>query len=48
VSWDTSQGKTTGKIEKRLTGATDINGHHVAATPEHPEYLVNSEKSGKP
>jgi len=34
--------------EKKLTGATDIKGHHVAATPEHPEYLVKSDKSGKP
>jgi hypothetical protein len=43
-----TQGKTTGKVEKKLTGATDIKGHHVAATPEHPEYLVKSDKSGKP
>jgi len=48
VSWNTPQGKTTGKVEKKLTGATDIKGHHVAATPEHPEYLVKSDKSGKP
>jgi hypothetical protein len=27
VSWNTPQGKTTGKVDKKLTGATDIKGH---------------------
>lgn len=47
VEWKTSQGKTEGKVEKKLTEPTDIKGHHVAASEDNPEYLVKSEKSGK-
>ena len=47
VEWKTSQGKTTGEVEKKLTSPTEIKGHHVAASKDHPEYLVISEKSGK-
>ena len=46
VEWDTSQGKTTGRVKRKLTSPTEIKGHHVAASPENPEYLVESEKSG--
>ena len=47
VEWNTSQGPTTGTVQKKLTRPTDIQGHHVAASPGHPEYLVASDKSGK-
>lgn len=47
VEWNTSQGKTEGKVKKKLTSETDIKGHHVAASKDNPEYLVESEKSGK-
>ncbi len=47
VRWNTSQGKTTGTVKKKLTQPMDIKGHHVAASPENPEYLVESEKSGQ-
>ncbi len=47
VEWNTSQGKTTGKVKKQLTSPTDIKGHHVAASKENPEYLVESDKTGK-
>lgn len=47
VEWKTSQGKTTGEVEKKLTSSTEIKGHHVAASKDNPEYLVKSEKSGK-
>lgn len=47
VEWKTSQGETTGKIKKKLTSPTDIKGHHVAASADNPEYLVESDKSGK-
>ncbi|QEH38435.1 hypothetical protein OJF2_70360 [Aquisphaera giovannonii] len=46
VQWDSSQGKVTGKVKKKLTSPTDIKGHHVAASPDNPEYLVESEKTG--
>ena len=47
VSWQTSQGKTRGKIVRKLTEPMEIKGHHVAASSENPEYLVKSEKTGK-
>ena len=48
VSWNTSQGPTTGVVQKELKSATQIKGHRVAASADHPEYLVKSDKSGKP
>lgn len=47
VEWETSQGKTFGTVKKKLTKPIDIKGHHVAASADNPEYLVESEKSGK-
>jgi len=47
VEWETSQGKTKGTVKKKLTAPTDIKGHHVAASENNPEYLVESETSGK-
>ncbi len=47
MEWDTSQGKTTGKVKKKLTSRTKVKGHEVAASSDNPEYLVESEKSGK-
>lgn len=46
VRWDHSQGSTTGKVVKKLTSATRIKGHKVAASKDHPEYLVESGKTG--
>lgn len=47
VEWKTSQGKTTGVVKEKLTSPTDIKGHHVAASEDNPEYLVESDKTGK-
>ncbi|MGB5961527.1 MAG: DUF2945 domain-containing protein [Coleofasciculaceae cyanobacterium] len=47
VEWETSQGTTKGEVKKKLTSPTDIKGHHVAASKENPEYLVESDKTGK-
>lgn len=47
VTWKTSQGETSGTVKKKLTSPTDIKGHHVAASKDNPEYLVESEKTGK-
>lgn len=47
VEWKTSQGKTSGKVKKKLTSPTKIKGHEVAASKDNPEYLVETEKSGK-
>jgi hypothetical protein len=43
VEWQTSQGKTRGTIKKKLTAPMQIKGHHVAASKENPEYLVETE-----
>lgn len=47
VKWNTAQGETVGKIEKKLTSPTTIKGHEVAASEDNPEYLVKSDKTGK-
>jgi len=47
VRWETSQGTTSGKVEKKLTSPTKIKGHRVAASRDNPEYLVVSDKSGE-
>lgn len=46
VTWNTSQGETRGKVMRKLTSGTHIKGHKVAASKDHPEYLVESEKTG--
>ena len=43
VEWQTSQGKTRGTVKKKLTSPMEIKGHHVAASKENPEYLVETE-----
>lgn len=47
VEWETSQGKTRGTVKKKLTAPTKIKEHKVAASKDNPEYLVESDKSGK-
>ena len=44
---DTSQGKTRGKVIKRQTTETKIKTHKVAASKDNPQFIVESEKSGK-
>jgi Hypervirulence associated proteins TUDOR domain len=47
VEWDSSQGTIEGSVKKKLTQPTDIKGHHVAASKDNPEYLVESDRTGK-
>jgi Hypervirulence associated proteins TUDOR domain len=47
VQWKTSQGNTTGIVKQKITSPTEIKGHHVAASEDNPEYLVESDKTGK-
>lgn len=47
VSWNTSQGKTTGKVVKRTTTKGKIKTHTVAASKDNPEFIVKSDKSGQ-
>ena len=43
VTWSSSGGGSTGKIVKKLTKPMEIKGHHVAASKDNPEYLVETE-----
>jgi hypothetical protein len=47
VEWNTSRGRTTGIVKKKLTSSTKVKKHKVAASKRSPEYLVESSKSGK-
>lgn len=47
VEWDSSGGHSVGKVVKKITKPTEIKGHKVAASPDNPEYVVQSDKSGK-
>lgn len=48
VKWATPQGDTEGTVKKKLISPIRIKGHQVQASPESPQYLVTSSKSGKP
>jgi plastocyanin len=47
VEWDSSGGHSVGKVVKKLTSECTIKGHTVKASKDNPEYLVQSDKSGK-
>jgi len=46
VSWNTPQGRTQGRIKRKLTSRMKIGDHEVAASAENPQYLVESEETG--
>jgi hypothetical protein len=46
VQWHSPQGPVQGTIKKKLVKPLDIKGHHVAASADHPEFLVVSDKTG--
>jgi hypothetical protein len=46
VSWNTSQGRTHGRVVKRLTSRTKVGGTEIHATKDDPRYLVESDKTG--
>lgn len=47
VTWSSTQGKIEGSVKKKLTAPTDIKTHHVAASPDNPQLLVQSSGTGK-
>ena len=47
VSWNSSQGKVTGLVNKKLIAPTDIKTHHVAASQGDPQWLVKSDGTGQ-
>ncbi|TFY98318.1 DUF2945 domain-containing protein [Ramlibacter humi] len=42
VEWNSHGGTAKGKVKKKLTSRTMIKGHQVAASPDNPEYLVET------
>jgi hypothetical protein len=46
VAWDSSQGVVNGTVERVVTKKTTLKGHVAEATPDHPEVLVKSAKTG--
>lgn len=46
VSWNSAQGTVTGTVKKKLVAPTDIKTHHVAASPDNPQLLVQSASTG--
>ena len=46
VVWKSSQGEVEGKVVRKATRATKIKGHAVKATPDDPQYIVESDKTG--
>ena len=47
VSWNTSQGRTSGTVIKRLTEDCTIKNYDVKASEDDPKYLVESDESGE-
>ena len=47
VEWDSSGGHSVGKVVKKVTSPTKIKDHEVKASKDNPEYIVESDKSGK-
>jgi hypothetical protein len=46
VSWNTSQGRTRGRIVERKTRDFEFAGQHFTASADEPAFIVESEKSG--
>jgi hypothetical protein len=46
VDWITSHGETHGAVVRKLASPTRIKAHVAKPGPEHPQYLVESEKTG--
>ena len=44
VSWSSHSGEAHGKVIRKVTKPMTIKGHKVAASPDNPEYLVETGK----
>ena len=43
VRWNSHGGTAHGKVVRKLTRPITIRGHRVAASPENPEWLVETD-----
>lgn len=46
VKWKVGSGETTGKVAKKITETTEINGKKIKATKNNPRYLVENDNTG--
>ena len=44
VSWKSHDGSAHGKVVKKRTSPTNINGHKVAASKDNPQFIVETEE----
>ena len=47
VSWHTHGTTTEGTVQDKITSETEAAGRKVKADKDHPQYLVESDKSGR-
>lgn len=47
VTWKSHGGTAHGKVVKKQTSDTAIKGHTVRASPEEPQFIVESDNGGK-
>ena len=47
VEWSTHGTTTEGKVKKKITSETEAGGRTVKASEDEPQYLVESDKSGR-
>jgi hypothetical protein len=47
VRWDAGNESSEGTVEEKITSDTHAGGRKVTASPDDPQYLVRSAKTGK-
>jgi hypothetical protein len=47
VEWKFGRGKAVGVVKRKLTSRTTVGSQTVAATPDDPRYLVETERTRK-
>ncbi len=47
VTWNASGKKAEGTVVRRLTEPMEIKGHHVAASEDNREYLVETDEGAQ-
>jgi hypothetical protein len=47
VRWDAGNQSSVGTVEEKITKDTHAGKRDVKASPDEPQYLVKSEKTGK-
>jgi hypothetical protein len=47
VTWNSHGSKAEGTVQRKITEETEASGRKVKASPDEPQYEVESDKSGK-